>query len=299
MRQIISVASLAFLLVVVFLAAWAIALPGAPNWQIFTARVEPTPAAVPPPATPAPVATPTRPPPTPTPTPSPTTPPPTPTATPAPTPTPTPPPTPTPTPPPTPTPIPSPTPTPAAPTPTPASLFLTVHHPVNLDVIHGAPEVSISGATLPWSVLRIVYDSLDNQEKSLDLRSDGDGNFAATIRLGEGVNVVKIISYDSASARQMHRFLQLTYDPNPPVLFVTVTGPQDETVVSSRILSVTGTTMPGAQVVLNDIIPAQPDELGVWRADILLQPGANQITASATHQGETVTDSITVTYRPG
>jgi len=73
LRQSILVASLAILLVVVFMAVWGRALPGAPEWPLITVRVEPGPTPAPtrlPPPTPAPTPTPT--PPTLTPTPAPT-----------------------------------------------------------------------------------------------------------------------------------------------------------------------------------------------------------------------------------
>ena len=287
MRQSILAASLALLLVLVFLAVWGRALPGAPDWPLITARVElaPTPAPTQlPPPTPLPTVAPTLTP-TPTPTPPPTL---------TPTPTPTPPPTLTPTPAPT-QPPPTPTPTPA---PTPTGLFLRVDQPANLDVIHGSPEVEILGATLPWSVLKIAYDSFENPERSLDLRADSDGLFRAAIPLAEGANIVEITSYDSASDREARRLLQLTYAPNPPDLFVTITRPRNRTVISDPVLSVSGAALPGARVSLNGIIPAQSDDLGLWEAVILLQPGSNRIEATAVHEGKTVTTSIVVIHRP-
>ena len=273
---------MAILLVAVFMVVWALALPGAPDLSRFTARVEPTPIVAPTPEPPQPTATAT---PAPTPTPPP------------PTATPTPPPTLTPTP--TPTPLPTPTPTPVAtPVPTPVGIFLRIDHPANLDVIHGSPEVEISGVTLPRSVLRIAYDSFENPERNINRRADDDGNFTATIPLAEGANIVEITSYDGASNREIRRLLQLTFDPNPPEPFVMITRPRDRAVIADGVLSISGATLPGSQVVINDIIPVQPDEQGLWRAVILLQPGSNRIEASALHQGKTVTDSITVIHRP-
>ena len=270
------------------MAVWGRALPGAPEWPLITVRVEPGPTPAPtrlPPPTPAPTIAPTL-----TPTPAPTRPPPTPAPTPtsAPTLSPTPAPTPTPTP-------PTLTPTPA---PTPAGLFLRVDQPANLEVIHGPPEVEIQGATLPWSVLKIAYDSFENPERSLDLRADGDGNFSAAIPLAEGANIVEITSYDSASDREARRLLQLTYAQEPPDLFVTISRPRDRTVIADPVLSVSGAALPGARVSLNGIIPAESDERGLWQAVILLQPGSNRVEATAVHEGKTVTASIVVIHRP-
>ena len=184
------------------------------------------------------------------------------------------------------------------PAPTPSGLFLRVDRPANLGVIHGSPEVEIHGATLPWSVLKIAYDSFENPERSLDLRADRDGLFSASIPLAEGANIVEITSYDSASDREARRLLQLTYAPNPPDLFVTITRPRNRTVISDPVLSVSGAALPGARVSLNNIIPAQSDDLGLWQAVILLQPGSNRIEATAVHEGKTVTTSIVVIHRP-
>ena len=146
--------------------------------------------------------------------------------------------------------------------------------------------------------MRIAYDSFENPERSLDLRADGDGSFSATIPLAEGANIVEVTSYDSESDRAVRRLLQLTYAPNPPELFVTITRPRNRDVIADPVLSVSGATLPGARVSLNDIIPAQPDELGLWQAVILLQPGSNRIEATAVQEGKTVSAIITVILRP-
>ena len=165
-------------------------------------------------------------------------------------------------------------------------------------MIHGPPEVEIQGATLPWSVLKIAYDSFENPERSLDLRADSDGLFSASIPLAEGANIVEITSYDSASDREARRLLQLTYAPDPPELFVAITQPRNRAIIPDPVLTLSGATLPGARVSLNDIIPAQSDDLGLWQAVILLQPGSNRIEVSALHEGETVTTSIVVIHRP-
>lgn len=284
MRQRIIATSLAFGLIAVFLAVWALALPGAPDAPM-TTRARPTP-------TPLPIL-PTVPAPTPTLTPAPTPAPPV-----VPTPTLTPTPTPAPTPTPTPVPTPTPTPTPAPPTPTPPTHFLVVHYPVNLDVIRGRSEIDLFGTTLPGSILEVTYDSREDVERSIILRADSEGDFIATIPLAEGFNVIEVISNNSASPEPKHQLLQLTYDSTPLTLFLNVAEPEDGASVPQRVLTVSGETLPGAQVVVNDIIPADTDSAGIWQADILLKPGENRITIRAYYEDAVADSELTVSYQP-
>lgn len=281
MRQRILAATLAFLLIGVFLGAWVFALPGLPDVPT-TARARPTPTPEPirptvAPPTPTPTPVPTVIPPTPTPVPTPT---PAPTATPAPTPTPT------------------PTPTPSEPTPVPPTHFLLVSYPENLDVIRGEPEIDLAGITLPGSILEVTYDNRDNEPATIVLRADLDGDFVVTIPLVEGFNVIEVISNNSASREPKQQLLQLTYDSTPLALFLTVSEPVDGTTTAGQVLTVFGETLPGAQVVVNEIIPATTDSRGRWLASIVLQPGANEIVVRATLDGSTEEAAATVTYQP-
>ena len=281
MQQRILAASLAFILIAVFMAAWVFALPGVPDAP-GSVRALPTPTPIqptPPLPTPTPTIVPTPAQPTPTPVPTPT---PTPTIIPTPTP----------------TPAPTPTPTPALPTPIPPTHFLEVHHPANLDVIRGRPEVDVFGTTLPGSILEVTYDNKDNAEQAVTLRADGEGSFIATIPLAEGFNVIEVISHNSASPELKRQLLQLTYDSTPLVLFVNITQPEDGATTPDRVLRLSGETLPGAQIVVNEIIPANADSAGLWQANIVLQPGINEISVRATHEEKTAASSITVTYEP-
>ena len=116
--------------------------------------------------------------------------------------------------------------------------------------------------------------------------------------MAEGFNVIEVISNNSASPDPKHQLLQLTYDSTPLTLFLDVFAPQDGTTVSSRVLTISGETLPGAQVVVNEIIPAVVDSSGQWHASIVLQPGANEITTRAAYERSTVDKTITVTYQP-
>ena len=169
---------------------------------------------------------------------------------------------------------------------------------MNLDVIRGRPEIDVFGTTLPGSILEVTYDNRDDTEKSIILRADSAGNFVVTIPMVEGFNVIEVISNNSASPEPKHQLLQLTYDSTPLSLFLNVDEPEDGTASADRVLTISGETLPGAQVVVNEIIPANPDLSGRWQARIALQPGTNEITARAFHEGAAVSVIITVTYQP-
>ncbi len=272
MRRNISAAALAVLLLATFMMVWALALPAAPEWPPFSARPAPTP-----PPTPAPTPTP-QPPATPTP--------PSPTATTAPMPTAT------------------PIPTPTAPTPTPQptqdNFFLRIDRPMNLDVIHGPSEVEIAGSTLPGSELIIIHHSSESDDDDDDDDTpsvDADGKFSVIIELNEGANVVAITAKDSSSGREARQLLQLTYSPDPPELYVVITHPNNNVVITDRVITVTGATLPGAKVDINRIIPAELDALGRWQAVILLQAGSNRIVATAKRDGNEVSTEIIVIHR--
>ncbi len=258
-----------------FLAVWAFASPVTPEVRPAarsTATPLPTrPLPTPPPTRPSPTATPT---PTPVPTPRPT-------ATPVSTPTP-------------------PTPTTPAPAPTPPApqLFLEVHQPNALDVVRGDPEVEVTGRTLPRSFVQISYHSSGTDERVRSARAGADGMFADLVPLGIGANSLSIVSNDIFSNQQVRVLLLVVYDPAPLELAVAISEPTNGARVNDEELTVVGTTLPGARVRLNGVIPAPVDDDGNWRASIVLRPGANEISVVALHGDETETATLTVTYLP-
>ena len=261
-----------------FLATWALSVPGVPDLRF---RVRANPAPAPMIQTPAPA--PTLPPATPTLAPTvPPTPLPQPTLTPTLQPTATPP----------------PTSTPPPPEPTPVRQFLAVHRPQHLDAIHGSPQVVVAGSTLPWSFVEIIYASGAEVERDLRVQADGGGDFSATVPLAEGVNVLEVVSYHGASAQQERQFLQLRYAPMAPTLELIIDEPANGEIVPHRVLTIVGQTDPDAQVVLNDIVPAHPDDEGRWQATIFLQRGPNEIHVTSSLADETIQTNITVVYEP-
>ncbi len=173
-----------------------------------------------------------------------------------------------------------------------------MHYPSNLDVIRGEPEIDLFGTTLPGSILEVTYDSREDMERSIILRADFEGHFVVTIPLAEGFNVIEVISNNSASPEPKHQLLQLTYDSTPLTLFLEIAQPDNGATVTNRVMTISGETLPGAQVVVNEIIPAPPDASGRWQADIVLRPGLNEISVLAIREGTSVETMITVTFQP-
>ncbi len=278
MRQQIVAVTAAILLVALFLALWLSNLPGLPAVPYQATRANPTP--TPTPLAPTPVVV------TATPTASPT---PIPTARP------------TPTAPPTPIPTPTlpPTPTPVQPTPTPRPHFLEVRDPADMATVYGPPVIVVSGSTLPWSIVELIYSSSAFPERDVRIQADAAGEFAGTVLLSAGINVIEVIGYHGASSQQQRQFLQVRYAGSSEELTLTITDPAGASTVSNRILTVTGFTAPDAEVIVSDLIPALPDPTGLWVADLLLQPGVNTIRVVASRGDEVTEAVITVTYQPG
>ncbi len=165
-------------------------------------------------------------------------------------------------------------------------------------MVRGDPEIDVTGTTLPRSILEVTYQDMDGPKISITLRADHRGNFAAAIPLSDGFNLVEVISHNSASAEPRRQLLQLIYDSRPLALFVEITEPAFGATVNAAVLTVSGNTLPGARVVLNEIIPAAVDETGAWSASILLRPGANQVSVVATHERSLESTFINVDYVP-
>lgn len=189
--------------------------------------------------------------------------------------------------------------------PAPAALFLQVHEPAADRAVVSEPSVRVSASTLPWLITQIRHSSSAQPDQLSIVQADASGDFSADVQpLAEGVNVIEIITYHGASDQTVRRFLAVTYkpapvtDPAPIPLFLNISRPADGAAVTDPILVVSGATTPNARVVLQDIIPVEPDELGQWQASIVLEPGKNQINAQALRGAEKVDAAISVTYDP-
>ena len=165
--------------------------------------------------------------------------------------------------------------------------------------IYGPPVTVVSGSTLPWSIVELIYSSSAFSERDLRVQADAAGNYAGMVPLSAGINVIEVIGYHGSSSRQQRQFLQVNYVGSQEGLTLTITAPPDGSAVSNRVLTITGVTAPDAEVVISDLILALPDPTGQWAADVLLQPGVNTIRIVASWDDEVTEEIVTVTYQPG
>ena len=232
---------------------------------------------------------------TPTPPPATPTPPPTPTATLLPTATPVP----TRTLPPTATPVPTPTlpPTPRpAPTPDPQKFpLLQVLEPQ--DGITTADSVLIvQGRTRPGATVKVNEDFASVDE---------EGRFVAGLILAVGHNPIEIVATD-LEGEQANEVLTVTFALAKP-LFLSVSAPFHQSVVTERIIDVTGLTASDAAITVNGqpvsvatvLVDAPVLEVGSFSTNLYLELGPNLVEVVATSPtGRRLTTVIAVIYRP-
>ncbi len=147
--------------------------------------------------------------------------------------------------------------------------------------------------------MEINYSSEAQDERALGIQADGSGDFSAQVPLADGNNALEIISYHGASGQQEKQSLLLHYSEAPLPLELVIIEPEDGVTIPNRVLNLVGTTAPDAQVVINDIILARPDEAGRWEATMLLQSGLNEIRITATLESQTANVTISIEYEPG
>ncbi len=146
--------------------------------------------------------------------------------------------------------------------------------------------------------MEITYASGAQAERDLRVQADGSGDFSTQVPLAGGINVVEITSYHGASDQQARQFLQLHYTGTATPLELVIIEPEDGATIRNRVLTLVGKTAPNAQVVINDIIPAHPDEEGRWEATMFLQRGLNEIRVTATLESQTANATINIEYEP-
>ena len=164
--------------------------------------------------------------------------------------------------------------------------------------IYGTPVTVVSGSTLPWSIVELIYSSSAFPERDVRVQADANGNYAGMVPLAEGINVIEVIGYHGSSSQQQRQFLQVNYEGSQGELTLTITDPPDGSTVSARLLTIAGVTAPDAEVVINDLIPALPDPTGRWAANLLLRPGDNIIRVVASRGDEATEAVVTVAYEP-
>ncbi len=163
------------------------------------------------------------------------------------------------------------------------------------------PEITIIAPT-DTSVNGKSVKLIGKTEKGAAVTIDGDsipvkpdGTFE-TILIGDGKTVFKIISTDIAGNKN-EKTVTITFNNsapiNPPSL--TVTSPQDGTIVYQQSLVITGKTDPGAAVEVNGE-SATVAEDGAFTITIQLKNGENTIDIVASKNGKNTEKKISVKY---
>ena len=198
---------------------------------------------------------------------------------------------------PTPTATPTPTepPTPASPTETPTllppstttqgDLFLAVYAPEDESIVPGN-SVVVYGQTEPGA--RVV---VSEEEAVVDSR----GGFRAEVSLEQGENLVEVTASSEDGARS-YISRRVTSLASPFLLLIT--EPENQSVVSSSRLPLSGRTGPNAIVSVNGrSVPI--DRFGYFSTTMLLVEGPNFIDVVATDDdGQTLSEVVAVIYRP-
>jgi len=126
----------------------------------------------------------------------------------------------------------------------------------------------------------------------------GDGRFQAEIELVLGNNVIEVIATDGEE-RQRVEVIEVVSLALPPLpLFLIVTEPQDQSIVSQNPLRLSGRTSPDAVVSVNGV-SVFIDQLGIFTTNVTLESGPNIIDIVATDtKGGVQSTVIAVIYRP-
>ena len=86
----------------------------------------------------------------------------------------------------------------------------------------------------------------------------------------------------------------------PSSLFLTLDQPEDESIINQPKISVSGTTLPSAQIAITyeeGEVLTEADAEGNFQNEISLIGGANEITVTAFgEEGEEISKSLTVVY---
>ena len=193
-------------------------------------------------------------------------------------------------------PPPSPQPTPTAlavPSPTPSAtpaqtMMLDVIGPLEgTTIIHDA--VVVFGQTEPGAAVEI---------NGIIAEVDAGGRFEAEITLTAGVNTIETVASNASGSRATHSF-EITSLALPPVpLFLVVTEPSTQTVVSNSSIMVSGRTAPGAVVSVNGV-SIQVDQIVIFSTSVTMEEGPNLIdVVAADAEGVVLSTVVAVIYRP-
>ncbi|MFQ6012592.1 MAG: S8 family serine peptidase [Thermoplasmata archaeon] len=147
------------------------------------------------------------------------------------------------------------------------------------------PVTNITGTTEPGAIVTI---------NGTPVSVDSSGNFALlSFPLAEGLNSIPVVATDAAGS-QASTTIEITVDTIAPP--ISLSSPADGAAVEVAAVTVTGTTEPGALVVVNGLA-VDVDANGAFSLDLALSEGSNTITATATDPaGNSASTSRSVTY---
>jgi len=179
--------------------------------------------------------------------------------------------------------------TPGTPSEIPAKgLFLTVTQPANESIIN-TDRVEVIGITAPGAVVSVNGNPTEVNE---------EGNFAVTVILEEGPNLVEVIASDVQGNQESHP-LVLVYVPAEMTetgLFLTVTQPVDNSTTNSGKVEVKGRTSPGAVVSVNGEL-AEVNDRGDFTMMVVLEEGPNIIEVIASDlEGNQESSTLAIIY---
>ena len=196
----------------------------------------------------------------------------------------------------TPTPTLTPTSTPAftpTPTPPPAStpvprLFLDVQGPADGTTVRSNAAV-VHGVTS-----RETSVSIGGQVAFVDR----DGRFQLEVTLSPGENIIEVTAID-ATGSQLSETITITFQAiSPQPFFLLIAEPEDQSVVSSSTISLSGQTAPEAVVSVNGV-GIEVGEQGGFSTTVALEQGPNIIDVVATNpDGRVLSAVIAVIFRP-
>lgn len=149
--------------------------------------------------------------------------------------------------------------------------------------------VTLQGTALPFS---IIYISDASRVTLANTVADADGNWQAAISLPNGMHTPVAVSIDSSGAflRSVPITVFVTDGVPPDPATPTVTYPASGTHILTNTFTATGTSEPGASIVIIDLFGkpvgfAVADGAGAWSAQVTDADGAHFYTAIASKAG--------------
>ena len=202
-----------------------------------------------------------------------------------------------------PTPEPTEAPTPTSPPPTPTPVPTPITKPNATPVNNNIPSLNLrvlgpAEGTRATSNAVVVHGTTapgaSVQVNGRGAQVDSNGSFRAEVGLFPGFNFISVVASDQAGNRQSV-VITVVLPPQPFVL--EVTGPKDQSVVSQRLVRVSGRTGSEATATVAGR-PVAVDQLGAFSSNVALELGPNVIEIVANSKdGQKLTEFIAVIYR--